>query len=64
MLLPQTLADKRCRSHSGISLPAVNKSSIPTFGERSLSLDIGLRRVLLGYFWLPIYEYPSAVQIF
>ncbi len=41
------------RSHeSGISLEAVNHTSIPTYGSRSLTLDLGLRRTFRWAFVL------------
>lgn len=36
--------DNQRHARSDITLEAVNKSRIPTYGERSLTLNLGLRR--------------------
>ena len=49
-VIPPTVSDKRCRSNSSVTLQAVNQSSIDTFGERSITLDLGLRRTFRWIF--------------
>ena len=49
-VIPPTVSDKRCRSKSSVTLQAVNQSSIDTFGERSITLDLGLRRTFRWIF--------------
>lgn len=43
-VIPPTLTDRRRRDHSTPSLTAVNGSTIKTYGQRSVTLDIGLKR--------------------
>ena len=47
-VLPPTAADRKHRQDLG--LQAVNGSPIPTYGTRSLTLDLGLRRVFRWIF--------------
>ena len=49
-VLPPTAMDKRQPRSSSVNLQAVNKSPISTFGEKSLTLDVGLRRVFRWIF--------------
>ena len=49
-IIPPTLADKHHHSSTRISLQAVNQSAITTFGERSLTLNLGLRRTFRWIF--------------
>ena len=49
-IIPPTLAEKRRHSNARISLQAVNESAITTYGERSLTLDVGLRRTFRWVF--------------
>ena len=44
-VIPPTPADRR-RSPDPLTLAAVNNTSIRTYGQRSLTLDLGLRRSL------------------
>ena len=41
-VIPPTTADRKHKQED-LGLRAVNGSSIPTFGTRSLTLDLGLR---------------------
>ncbi|BHF73292.1 hypothetical protein SprV_0401637300 [Sparganum proliferum] len=52
------LPDRRCPNH-GLYLQAVNSSPITTFGFRSLSLDIGLRRLFPWIF--VVADVPTAI---
>ncbi|BHF71607.1 hypothetical protein SprV_0401466700 [Sparganum proliferum] len=56
-VIPPTPADRRCPNH-GLYFQAVN-SSIATFGFRSLSLDIGLRRLFPWIF--VVADIPCAI---
>ena len=47
-IVPPTPQDRQCRK-SDFVLEAVNKAQIPTFGQRSLTIDLGLRRT---YRWI------------
>ena len=47
-IVPPTTQDRQCRK-SDFVLEAINKAQIPTFGERSLTIDLGLRRT---YRWI------------
>ena len=49
-VIPPTVSDKRFHSNSSVTLQAVNQSSINTFGERSMILDLGLRRTFRWIF--------------
>ncbi|BHF86038.1 hypothetical protein SprV_ctg2602921700 [Sparganum proliferum] len=57
-VIPPTPADRRCPNH-GLYLQAVNSSPITTFGFRSLSLDIGLRRLFPWIF--VVADVPTAI---
>ncbi|BHF58900.1 hypothetical protein SprV_0100185500 [Sparganum proliferum] len=57
-VIPPTPADRRCPNH-GLYLQAVNSSPIATFGFRSLSLDIGLRRLFPWIF--VVADIPCAI---
>ncbi|BHF77227.1 hypothetical protein SprV_0502033100 [Sparganum proliferum] len=47
-VVPPTLAERKTRS--SFCLTAANNSSIPTFGQRSITLDLGLRRIFRWIF--------------
>ena len=47
-IVPPTRTDL-CRGPAGLTLQAVNSTSIPTFGTHSLALDLGVRR---SFQWL------------
>ena len=49
-VIPPNPSDKRHRTDNSTVLQAVNKSSISTYGERSLTLDLGLRRTFRWIF--------------
>ena len=49
-VIPPTTSDKHRGSSSNVSLQAVNHSSITTYGERSITLDFGLRRTFRWVF--------------
>ena len=49
-VIPPNRTDKRCGPNSNVMLQAVNHSTIDTFGERSITLDFGLRRVFRWIF--------------
>nr|VZI26527.1 unnamed protein product [Spirometra erinaceieuropaei] len=55
--VPPTPAERRTRS--SFSLTAVNNSSIPTFGQRSTTLDLGLRPIFRWVLLLPTFPSPS-----
>nr|VZI50186.1 unnamed protein product [Spirometra erinaceieuropaei] len=57
-VIPPTPADRRCPNH-GLYLQAVNSFPVTTFGFRSLSLDIGLRRVFPWIF--VVADVPTAI---
>ncbi|BHF59912.1 hypothetical protein SprV_0100287300 [Sparganum proliferum] len=57
-VIPPTPADRRCPNH-GLYLQAVNSFPIATFGFRSLSLDIGLRRLFPWVF--VVADIPCAI---
>ena len=48
-VLPPTPAVKRHPSSSSFTLQAVNKTTIQTYGEKSMTIDVGLRR---AYRWI------------
>ncbi|XP_064470029.1 uncharacterized protein LOC135384773 [Ornithodoros turicata] len=48
-VIPASAADRR-RSHSGSNLQAANGTAIKTYGLRSLTLDLGLRRTFRWVF--------------
>ena len=52
IVIPPTAQDRRQLSKSDIFLQAVNKTQIPTYGERSLTLDLGLRQTFRFIFWV------------
>ncbi|BHF66428.1 hypothetical protein SprV_0200944500 [Sparganum proliferum] len=56
--IPPTPADRRCPNHS-LYLQTVNSSPIATFGFRSLSLDIGVRRLFPWVF--VVADIPCAI---
>ncbi|BHF83814.1 hypothetical protein SprV_0902696100 [Sparganum proliferum] len=57
-VVPPTLVDRRCPS-PGLHLQAANCSPISTFGSRSLTLNIGLRR---SFSWIfVIADVPHAI---
>ena len=58
-VFPARETDKHRASYSSISLQAVNKSPIATYGERSLTLDLGLRRTFRWVFLLT--DLPVAI---
>ena len=43
-IITPSAVDRHQHARSELTLEAVNKSPIPTFGERSITLDLGLRR--------------------
>eukprot|EP00794_Sanderia_malayensis_P005062 gene5062-biopygen4119 len=57
-VIPPTLAEKNCPSLSR-SLQAVNKTSITTYGEKSLTLDIGLCRTFRWIFIIADLPLPT-----
>ncbi|BHF81006.1 hypothetical protein SprV_0702413500 [Sparganum proliferum] len=57
-VIPPTPDERRCPNH-GLYLQAVNSSPIATFGFRSLSLDIGLRRLFPWIF--VVADIPCAI---
>lgn len=48
-VLPPSPTDRK-RSHSDLTLQAVNNTTIPTFGTRSLTLNLGLRHTFRWVF--------------
>ena len=48
-VIPPTCTDRSNRQ-DGLTLQAVNNTSIPTYGKRSLSLDLGLRHTFRWVF--------------
>nr|VZI26838.1 unnamed protein product [Spirometra erinaceieuropaei] len=58
-VIPPTPADRRCPNH-GLYLQAVNSFPVTTFGFRSLSLDIGLRRLFPCIF--VVADVPTAIR--
>ena len=55
-VLPPTKTDKK--NSSPYTLQAVNKSSIATFGEKSMTIDIGLRRAYIWIFIIAEVPFP------
>ena len=55
-VLPPSSADKQ--TSQNISLQAVNKSPIRTFGEKSLTIDLGLRRTYRWIFIIADIPFP------
>ncbi|XP_065067489.1 uncharacterized protein LOC135693039 [Rhopilema esculentum] len=55
-VLPPSSADKQ--TSQNISLQAVNKSPIRTFGEKSLTIDLGLRRTYRWIFIIAEIPFP------
>lgn len=49
-VIPPSSLDKRRGPNPNVTLQAVNQSSIDTYGERSLTLDFGLRRTFRWVF--------------
>lgn len=43
-IIPPSSSDRTAHHHSQFSFQAVNSTHIPTYGVRSLTLDLGLRR--------------------
>lgn len=50
-IIPMTIFYKRTRQQTA-PLRAINSSTIPTFGQRSITIDIGLRRCFQWLFWI------------
>ena len=56
-VIPPTVTDRR-RSPDALSLTAVNNTSIRTYGQRSLTLNLGLRRSLPWIFIIADVQKP------
>ncbi len=55
--IPPNLADRQ-RLNSGFTLQAVNRTSIKTYGQRMLKLDLGLRRSFSHVFTVADVPHP------
>ena len=49
-IIPPSLSDCTSHRHSPFSLQAINNTNISTYGVRSLTLDLGLRRIFCWTF--------------
>lgn len=57
-IIPATATDRRIRLRTQ-SLQAVNTTSIATYGQKSVTLDLGLRRRFQWLFWIA--DVPYAI---
>ena len=62
-IIPATNEDKKKNPHK-FTLQAANKSLIQTFGQRCLTLNLGLKWVFTLSSWLQTWRNPYWVQIF
>ena len=56
-VVPLTKADRKCYQ-TGVTLQAANGASIATFGQRSLTLNLGLRRPFRWIFTIADVKHP------